>query len=208
MHVPHCPQLSHCWYAQGPHGCVVLGMHTGVCGQEQAPQVQLEVQYSVPYALHGCGVLGAHTPWLLQVPPSQLPVVSHVRVSVPQLPQPAVIVCPGPQLPWHAPLTHVMFTHAEPTFHPPVELHTSGAFMLVHCAVPGEHTPLHLPLAHAWFAQATGFPYVPSGWHDSTLMSSRHVVCPGPQLPWHAPLTHVMFTHADCVTQVPVAPHV
>jgi hypothetical protein len=68
VHVPHCPQPSHVWYEQGPHCCVLWGVHTGVCGHEQAPHAQLEVQYCVPYVLHACDWVGAHTPWLLQLP--------------------------------------------------------------------------------------------------------------------------------------------
>jgi hypothetical protein len=76
------------------------GEHTGCCGQEQAPHVQLEVQYCVPYPLHPCCAPGPHTPWLLQLPPAcQEPVGSQVSVVVPQLPHAAVIVCPGAQLP-------------------------------------------------------------------------------------------------------------
>jgi hypothetical protein len=39
-------------------------------------------------------------------------------------------------------------------------------------------------------------------------MSSWHVVWLGAHMPVHAPPTHVWFVHADCVTQLPVGPHV
>jgi hypothetical protein len=81
---PHCPQLSHVWYAQGPHPCVAPGEQTGCAGHEQAPHAQLEVQYCVPYPLHPCCAPGPHTPWLLQLPMSQLPIESQGSVAVPQ----------------------------------------------------------------------------------------------------------------------------
>jgi len=166
---------------------VFPGVHTAGLGHEQAPHAQLELQYSTPYGLllHGMLALGEHTPWLLQLPPCQEPVGLHVNVSVPQLPQPTVIVSPGPHVPWHTPPTHVWFEHGEATFHVPVMPHVSGELLVVHCCAPGEHTPLHWPLTHAWFAHATGFPYVPFAPHDSTWMSSWQVVCPGAQEPAH-----------------------
>jgi hypothetical protein len=112
--------------------------------------------------------LGVHTPWLLQAPSTHEPVPLQVWVSVPQLPHTPVCVCPGAQTPWHIPPTHVWFVQVEPVVHVPVMLHTSGAFMVVHCSVPGVHTPLHCPLTHAWFMHATGFPNVPFMSHDST----------------------------------------
>lgn len=59
-HGPHCPQLLHVSYEQGPHDCVAFGVHTGNDGHEQAPQVQLEVHVWPPYVLHCLDEKGLH----------------------------------------------------------------------------------------------------------------------------------------------------
>jgi hypothetical protein len=68
-------------------------VHTGVDAHEQAPQAQLELHVSVPYMLHCMVAWGVQTPCPAQLPLDfQLPVESHVCVSVPQLPHDTALV--------------------------------------------------------------------------------------------------------------------
>jgi hypothetical protein len=69
------------------------GVHTGVDVHEQAPQAQLELHCSIPYMLHCMVAWGVHTPCPEQLPLGcQLPVGSHVCVSMPQLPHETALV--------------------------------------------------------------------------------------------------------------------
>jgi hypothetical protein len=58
--------------------------------------------------LQACEVFGAHAPAFEQVPlVCHAPLGLQVCVSVPQLPQGTGLVCPGAQVPVHAPFTQV-----------------------------------------------------------------------------------------------------
>ena len=109
--------------------------------------------------MHDWEEFGEHAPWPVQFPLCQVP-PEHVSTSVPQFPQPTVIVAPFVHAPWHIPLTHVWFVHCDPTVQVPDVLQVSGA-LFVHPVAPGEHTPVHAPLTHAWLVQRAGFPNMP-----------------------------------------------
>ena len=88
---PHWPHASHVCSPAAPH-CVVAGVQTGERGHEHAPYAQLAPQLCVPYVLHICELPGAQ-PCSAHVPSCQT-LLTHDCVSVPQLPQLTLRVCP------------------------------------------------------------------------------------------------------------------
>jgi hypothetical protein len=182
------------------------GMHVGGIGQEHAPQPQVELHVCIPYMLHFCDVPGAQ-PCPLHDPCAQLPVESHVSISVPQLPHVTVCIPPGAQTPEHAPLTHVCATQFTLEPHWPSAPQVKTALALVeHSVAPGVHTPWHEPPMHTnW--QAAGVPHWPPELHVSTPLF-EHWVVPGEHEPAHIPPVHTLghdepvFFHVPLVVQV------
>jgi hypothetical protein len=102
----HCPHELHEIIEQ-PLAHMLPGEHTGD-GAEHEPQVQLEVQLSVPQRLQPCMLPGEQTPWPEHVPlVCQFPDALHVWSSVPQLPHFTGLVWPGAQTPAQLAETHV-----------------------------------------------------------------------------------------------------
>jgi hypothetical protein len=54
-------------------------------------------------------------------------------------------VWPGPQTPWHAPLTHVWLTQAAAFCQVPLVLQVCGCVVDAHCVCPWPHWPPHAP---------------------------------------------------------------
>jgi hypothetical protein len=173
--VPHCPQPPHVSSSVEEH-CALPGVHTGLDAHEHAPQVHPAAHDCVPYVLHGCVAPGAHTPWLAHVPlVCQAPVVLHVCVSVPQLPQGTGVVCPGAHFPVHAPFTQVWPTHATGVPHWSFDPHVCTPFP-EHCSCPVTHVPAHTPPAQLPLAHATGAPHCPPT--QICTADPEHRVCP------------------------------
>jgi hypothetical protein len=113
---------------------------------------------------------------------------------------PEQVFWPGAQLPAHAPLAHVWFTHACAAPQLPLVSHVSKPLLdESHCVPPGEHDPTHAPLTHALLTHAVAFVQLPVPSHVCGWMLVRHWACPGAHTPWHAPATHVWFEHAEPV---------
>jgi hypothetical protein len=114
-------------------------------------------------------------------------------------------VWPSSQTPWHAPFTHVLFTHAVAVCQVPVELQVCGWMVDVHCPWVGPHWPPQAPLTQVWLVAQFA-----DGYHDpvpeqvSTWLRLEHCFVPDAQTPWHEPLTHVWLTHAAAFCQVPL----
>jgi len=142
---------------------------------EHAPQAQLELHVSVPYVLHCMVAWGVHVPVPEQLPLDQLPVESHVSVSVPQLPHDTEFVCPGAHTPLHAPLMHVWFGHVDVVCHIPL-VHVC-ALLPEHCFCPVLHDPVHIPPTHVPLVQGSGLPYCPQAPHVSTPLPEHCAVC-------------------------------
>ena len=77
------------------------------------------------------------------VPPSQLPLASHVCGALPMH-----VVCPGPQTPEQLPDAHVWPTQAAAFCQVPDGLHVWGCVLDEHRVVPGLHAA-QAPPAHA-----------------------------------------------------------
>jgi hypothetical protein len=115
-------------------------VHTGAFGQLHVPQAQLAVHACVPYVLHGCCPFTAQAPWFAHVPSCHEP-LTHVCVSVPQLPQGTGLVAPGAHEPEHAPPEHVSFTQATALPHWPHASHVCTPLLVaLHCLEPGVQT--------------------------------------------------------------------
>jgi hypothetical protein len=101
------------------------------------------------------------------VVPPKVPFDWHVAMALPEH-----VVCPGAQVPVHAPDTHVWLVHAVPATHPPVALHVSGWLEPEQLVWPGAHTPWHAPLTQLWFVQALPATHAPlplhvCGWFEA-----------------------------------------
>ncbi len=78
--------------------------------------------------MQDCELFAAQAPWPVQAFVCQLPVASHVSVSVPQLPHVTGFVWVGAHTPEHTPDTHVWLVHPEQVAPPvPHELVDSDA---------------------------------------------------------------------------------
>jgi hypothetical protein len=100
--------------------------------------------------LHVCVVPAAQTPWFMHVPATHVPFGPHVWVSVPQLPQVTMRVCPCEQTPMQTPVTHVWFMHATGLPHCPLASQVSTP-LPEQVVVPGTHTPPHALLTHTYW---------------------------------------------------------
>ena len=171
------------------------GVHTGVDGHEQAPQVHVdELHVCDPYVLHACVAFGAQAPCPAQPLLCHPPIALHVCVSVPQLPQPIGYTWPGAQTPLHVPLAHVWPLHGVwSVCVPPTHVH--GALLTAsHPVCPGAQLPAHAPVdglhvepEHACAAAVCTPPTHVHGVFDDVKQPTDPVA----QLPAHDPAVHV-----------------
>jgi hypothetical protein len=162
---------------------------------------------------------GAHAPVHVAPPPlcthvwfvalqlvafTQLPLESHVCTL---LVAASHFVCPGAQLPAHAPLTQVWFEQAMVDPHCP--LTQVCTLFPWHRVAPALHVPpVHAPLVQVSLpAQATGPSQVPSGPHVSVWVASSHFVALGMHTPQTPAPAQIEPVHGVTV-QVPEAEHV
>jgi hypothetical protein len=128
------------------HSCSP-GVHAGDDGQLQLLQAQLDEQVSLPYVLHCCMAGGSHAPWSMQPPVCQVPMLLHVCVSEPQLPQAMDCTSPSSHTPVHTPAAHVCIEQGTAVPHVPLESHVSTP-LPEHCVSPAAQTPVHAPETH------------------------------------------------------------
>jgi hypothetical protein len=86
----------------------------------------------------------------MHVPATHCPVRLQVWVSVPQLPQGMLRVCPWAQTPLQTPLTHVWFMHMTALPHCPCALQVATPSP-EHWTVPGTQTPPQTPLRQTYW---------------------------------------------------------
>jgi hypothetical protein len=138
--LPHCPHELQVCRLPAEHW-VAPGVHTAPPEQVHAPHEHPLLHFCVPFGFvaQGCVVPGEQVPWPVHVPFCQLPLESHVWVSVPQLPQGTGLVCPGAHAPTHMPPSHVWPVHGMAAPHiPPTHC---CALLPEHCVCPAVHAP-------------------------------------------------------------------
>jgi hypothetical protein len=173
--VPHWPHELHVTVPLPEHW-IWPGVHTGAAGHEQLPHAQLALHVAAPYVLQVSVPFGAQTPCPVHVPSCHVP-LTHVCVSVPQLPHDTGSVWPGAHTPLHVPLMHVWFGQVEVVCHMPPPLHVC-ALLPEHCFCPELHVPAHIPPTQVPLVHGTGFPYCPQAPHVSTPLP-EHTGCCG-----------------------------
>jgi hypothetical protein len=111
------------------------------------PPHSVSLQVHVPALQSGFGC--AHG-----VPLAQLPDAPHVCGTLP-----LQVTWPGAHEPWHAPVTHVWFTHG--MFAPQLPFEQACTALPLHCVWPGPQTPRQTPPVHVWLTHGTGPLHVP-----------------------------------------------
>jgi hypothetical protein len=155
----------------------------------QAPHAHIVEHVWTPYVLQDCLAVGMQTPWFWHVPAIHIPAESHVSVSVPQLPQGTLRVCPCAQTPVHTPPMHVWFMHATALPHSPFALQVCTPSP-EHCTLPGTQLPPQAPLTHT-YGHGWGLPHWPFGPQVSCPLFEHWVEFGGHE-PVHMPVVQTL----------------